>query len=242
MHLNTTAARNEYIIDQSWYETGGVVSQAFVLLIITIMLDAVVFKVFQPEPLIKRTLLARLTYSQAAKNALYDPPKMHLGLLYSQTIKMLSIGIIYGPLFPLFYLFTAIGFGINWLATRYAIRNWWHKPSAVDQTMMDEVRHYMLFLVLISIFINISGAVSAGVRSSDVGLPVMILIPLVWFICEQAPEIESRIIRDRISNNLRSNLESEGKCCHGPFQALSKNGRYLPASFGLLFFQTARRV
>ena len=52
---------------------------------------------------------------------------------YSFALKTMAMGIMYGPLYPPAYLFTALGLAFSYLATRVALRYYYARPESVGQ-------------------------------------------------------------------------------------------------------------
>ena len=127
-----------HLIDQTWFETDGLIQPTFLLLIINWAGD--VTKAINPAPIINRRLIARLTFSQAKLDKVFEPPPFDLGLLYSQAVKSVALGLVFGPLYPIAYLLTAVGLLLCWFCTRVGMRYWFRKPPNVDQEMMMELR------------------------------------------------------------------------------------------------------
>ena len=44
---------------------------------------------------------------------------------------MCSLGLVYGPIYPLGYLYTAAGLLLTKYTTHYGMRHWYRKPAAV---------------------------------------------------------------------------------------------------------------
>ena len=80
-------------VTQAWFESGGVVSQAF-LLIVTNFVFVEGLKVFQIYPLVMRFLVSPFVISQTRKNALWAPPRMLLGDLYAGAVKTVALCLI----------------------------------------------------------------------------------------------------------------------------------------------------
>ena len=127
-----------HLIDQTWFESDGLIQPTFLLLIINWAGD--ITKAVNPTPIINRRLIARLTFSQAKLDKVFEPPPFNLGLLYSQAVKTVALGLIFGPLYPIAYLLTAVGLLLCWFCTRVGMRYWFKKPPNVDQEMMMELR------------------------------------------------------------------------------------------------------
>jgi len=135
---STPEQGNVHVIDQPWYEEGGVVQSAFVLLVLNWATD--IMKAIQPAVLFRRYCITRFAFSQEKLLNVYAPPPFNLGLLYSQTVKTASLGLIFGSIYPMAYAITSAGLLLSWFCTRIGIRLWFQKPPTVDQEMMMELR------------------------------------------------------------------------------------------------------
>ena len=49
---------------------------------------------------------------------------MRIGVLYAETVKLTSLGLIYGCLNPLAYLLTSLALGVSFFCTRIGIATW----------------------------------------------------------------------------------------------------------------------
>ena len=138
-----------HLVDPSWYETGGVVSQGIALIVITYVTD--LLKVFNIAAIVKRYVLGRFVYSDAKLKALWSPPDFAIGLQYSQVTKTVAMGLVFGSIYPPAYLLTTIGLVIMWVCTRSALKYWYHRPVLINQDMMMEMRVRLQHAVLIKV-------------------------------------------------------------------------------------------
>ena len=83
-------------VDQSWYESGGVVNQAMVLVVSNFAVTELL-KIVQWYRLFSRYCLARFALSQQRLNQLWEPPPMLLGELYASTIKTVALCLVCAP-------------------------------------------------------------------------------------------------------------------------------------------------
>ena len=125
------------VIDQSWYEPGGVLAQALGLIIGNYVND--MLKAANVYVLLMRYYYARYAYSQSYLNKLWRPITLHVGVQYSFALKTAAMGVIYGPLYPPAYMLTALGLGFSWVASRIALRYYYKRPESVNQEMMLEM-------------------------------------------------------------------------------------------------------
>jgi len=169
-------------VDQSWYEEGGVLSQAWLLVIINgLSKDAL--KILMLPALVHRYLLSRTVASQAKLNSLWRPPPMHVGELYAATIKTCALGLVYGPLCPYIYLMTCGALLFCYIATRNGIARWYLKPPAVDEGMMTSMRTSlsgvvatMVALQTMAILASTRGELGYGSATAVFGCPIAWLL------------------------------------------------------------------
>ena len=81
-----------YGVDQSWYENRGVVYQALVLILINVLKEFT--KAIPPRTVFSRYVQGQFVYSQAKLDELWQPPKMHTGVLYAETVKLAALGVL----------------------------------------------------------------------------------------------------------------------------------------------------
>ena len=146
-------------MSQDWYEVSGVVGQQWLLLIISVTV-----KEF-PKILPLHVLLVRkLTKakSHAKLRMLYRPPRMYIGELYANTLKICALALITGPLYPICYLWAGAGLVFCNVCTAFGISRWYGKPPAVDEQMMMALRTVLSLLVLCQICISAFAAQSLG--------------------------------------------------------------------------------
>lgn len=67
-------------------------------------------------------------------------PNPHTGELYSNTMKTIALGLIYGPLYPVTFLWTSIAMVVCYSATKYNISHYSMRPPKIDEEMMDHMR------------------------------------------------------------------------------------------------------
>ena len=136
-----------YGMTQGWYEAGGPVEQALLLLITsTAFVEA--SKVLQPKALLQRHVLASPSVppkmyaaSQLRMNHLWAPPPMNIGELLASTLKTISLVLMYAPLYPPFYVVGALALAVSLGANRFAVSRWWGRPPSVGEEMIDRLRN-----------------------------------------------------------------------------------------------------
>jgi hypothetical protein len=72
-------------------------------------------------------------------NRLWEPCKMHIGNLYAALLLMISLCMVYAPLYPPAFLLCALLLFAGFFCTKFAICYWYAKPCAVDDQMMGQV-------------------------------------------------------------------------------------------------------
>ena len=80
---------------------------------------------------------------QVALDEAWTPPEMAIGEFYADAVKTIALGLLYGPLWPPAYAFTAGALLCKYLTTTYGIARWYAKPPAVGEELMT---HALAFL------------------------------------------------------------------------------------------------
>ena len=62
---------------------------------------------------------------------------MPVGRLYADVVKLVSLCLIYGPLFPFAYLLTAMRLVVQFWATLFTITFLYGRPAALTEKLMD---------------------------------------------------------------------------------------------------------
>ena len=70
-------------------------------------------------------------------------------------VKLVSLGLIYGPINPLAYMLTSLGLGCGWICTRIGIARWYRRPMNVDQEMLMTLRTFMGLVMLLSLVVKV---------------------------------------------------------------------------------------
>ena len=140
------------LINQSWYEAGGIVWQIVLIMIGSAATD--VSHCVQPLNLLKRFVLTRFMKSQHKLDALWYPPPMHTGRLYAYLGKSFVIGFIIGPLYPPAYLLSAALLGFTFATSRFAIAFWYERPTLMTGKMMERLHHRLIEMILFALIVK----------------------------------------------------------------------------------------
>ena len=172
---------NGEVIDQSWYERSGVVGQAWLLLMVS-SFGKEFPKIFPVVPIIKRRFM--VARSQAKLNQLWEPARLYIGELYANTLKLVSLALVYGPLCPISYLWAFVGLLVCNVCTTFGVSRWYARPPAVDEGMMMAMRMVVGMLLLVQVVMAAFAADSIGFR----GHPAAFYIgPVLWLLYTVAP-------------------------------------------------------
>ena len=178
-----SASVNSVALDQSWFEKNGACGQAWLLLIISAF-GKDLQKVFPIDTWIRRRFM--VARSQAKLNDLWKPPKLYIGELYANTLKTCSLGLTYGPLYPICYLWVAFALIFCNVCTSYGISRWYARPPAVDEEMMMALR-YMFGAILLGHVVMYGAAAHFGFHENfgaglafRAQLPAFVFAPAAW--------------------------------------------------------------
>ena len=105
------------LIDQTWFEENSIITTAAMLIVCNYITD--LMKVANPFPILMRYGFGRYAMSQTKQNELWKPMPFHTGVQYSLIFKSVSLGLVYGPIWPPAYLLTSIGLALSWICTRF---------------------------------------------------------------------------------------------------------------------------
>ena len=140
-------------ITQAWYESGGVVFQAAILIISTAIVTDFL-KVAPLQELFQRHVLGRYASSQIKLNRLWAPPPMALGSMYAETYRTLVLGMVYAPIYPPAFFLTALALFLTFFCTKFAIAHWYMRPPLVDGQLMKRMRNACVWLLLACVAIT----------------------------------------------------------------------------------------
>ena len=175
-------------IDPTWFEQGGVVAQAFVLMIFNCITD--LSRVFDPSAYLRHHLVFPFeAYSQAKAERIMSPPKFHIGLHYAFASKIFALGLVFGPIFPFAFLITSIGLAFRWLSAKLDLKYKSKRPVSVNHGMLMQLRidlcAFSLFGVLVWCMATASAMATDAAQGTQsllafVGGPIIILF--LWLM------------------------------------------------------------
>ena len=146
---------NGRTMTQAWYEIGGVVSQAALFMLFSDILVTNFMRFVHIPAWFKRQVLGRFASSQIKLNQLWAPPRFPIGVIYAETFRSLAMGLVYAPLYPPAFLFTACALCTSFYSTKFAISRWYMTPPLVDGRMMKRMRNACGALVLVMILVEV---------------------------------------------------------------------------------------
>lgn len=173
-------------LSQGWYETGGAIDQAQ-LLLVTSTASVELSKILQPAVLLRRHVMASpnvpprdYAASQLRMNALWSPPPMRLGELYAQVVKIVALVLLYAPLYPPFFLLGALAVSASLAGNKFALGRWWGRPPHVSVELSERLNLAMDLLFPLYIFTTWWGAsiASNGGYTPAATAPLVVLTAL----------------------------------------------------------------
>ena len=90
---------------------------------------------FRPKSLFNRYIRSHFITSQHKLNKLWKPPRMPVGRLYANVVKDVSLCIVYGPIFPLAYLLTAVRLALSFWTNLFTITYFFGRPVTLTLTL-----------------------------------------------------------------------------------------------------------
>ena len=160
---------------QAWYESGGAVSQAAILMVSSSVFTDL-FRYINVAALFQRHVLGRFAASQIRLNQLWAPPPMPLGAVYAETFRALLLGVVYAPIYPPALLLSAFSLFSAYFSTRFAISRWWMRPPLVSGQLMKRMRSACEWLSLVgALAIGVTGVTALQGRERH----SLVLIPQV---------------------------------------------------------------
>ena len=140
-------------ITQAWYEDGGVVTQAMMLMLASGFTPPLE-QALQPLALFNRHVRSHFAVSQQKLDELWRPPELKSSLLYASLLKTLSLCLIYAPLWPMAYLVTSLLCAFAMLCYRVAISAWYRQPPPLSDLLTRRMEAGLAALLLLHVVIT----------------------------------------------------------------------------------------
>jgi len=175
------------LVQQSWYEAGGVLEGALLYLPLYGLYNSCLL-VLPPEVLWNRYVRAPFAASRGRLNQLWLPHEMPLGELYAKLTMLLAVGLVYAPLDPTFQLVVALCVGVNLAAVRYAIAHWYRRPGTILFSLADRLRAVLAGTLALYILVAYLGELAAidpsQTRAADLTWPLLTTLAVlgVWYL------------------------------------------------------------
>ena len=146
----TSEQRPSVVINQDWFESNGFTGYIFISLIGTSLVSEV-SGMFRPKSLFNRYIRSHFITSQHKLNRLWKPPRMPVGRLYANVVKDVSLCIVYGPIFPLAYLLTAVRLALSFWTNLFTITYFFGRPAALTEKLMNSMTNAFLCMCLMAL-------------------------------------------------------------------------------------------
>jgi len=171
-------------IDQAWYENGGIIDGFVVLCVSNVAVDGILQLVQYPT-LLNRYVFAKFYVSTYKLSQLWLPPVFPVGYLHAVALKTLALCLLYAPLYPLAYPFTAAALIFVYWFTKFALAHWYRRPPTIDGRMLAQLRMGIAANILMHIVVMFFGAVSSAPPDGKAVPVIGALVSLViwWVIC-----------------------------------------------------------
>jgi hypothetical protein len=203
-------------IDERWYEPGGTVDTAAIQLIISSFIEPIVLALDFPNLLLPRLYLARGVVSQLRLNRLWLPPPIDLALIYAMSFKVVTLGLLYGAVWPPAYLLSAVAQWLVYFSTKFSLAHTCGKAPALGTRLANTARHFLPVVLFghIGVFYLAAGAASSAgdhsyVAPCAVSLVLLIVFEVYRFVEEALPEAlrfgdydPTEVFFDRFENNI----------------------------------------
>ena len=176
------------LIDQTWFEENSIITTAAMLIVCNYITD--LMKVANPFPILMRYGFGRYAMSQTKQNELWKPMPFHTGVQYSLIFKSVSLGLVYGPIWPPAYLLTSIGLALSWICTRFGLRHWYRCPANVQGGMMLRMRWRLGNVLGLAVVVQCIAVVAASSPDSLTNRTQMLVLvsgPLALFVYALLP-------------------------------------------------------
>ena len=151
-------------ITPAWYEEGGIASSAMSL-IIAAGVGFCASQAVQPEALWRRHVASRYVLSQPQLDRLWAAPQLLFAETYASIAKSLALCLLYAPLWPPAYGLTAVLLFFAYFCYRVGVRYWYARPPPLNETLFDELRYWLLWLLIGHVLILY--AVRSSARGGD---------------------------------------------------------------------------
>jgi len=138
------------VINQDWFESNGFTGYIFISLIGTSLVSELA-GMFRPKSLFNRYIRSHFITSQHKLNRLWKPPRMPVGRLYANVVKDVSLCIVYGPIFPLAYLLTAVRLALSFWTNLFTITYFFGRPAALTEKMMNSMTNSFFCMCLMAL-------------------------------------------------------------------------------------------
>jgi len=172
-------------VTQAWYEPGGVVQRA-ALLTLTNAVSSSLPYVLQISPLLAR-LLARFTSDPHRLRTLHLPPRMPLGDMYAATVRTVSLGMVYAPLFPPAFLLSAVAMLLSFCATKVGVCYHWARPPNMGEDLLERLCTMLGLVVLLHLAVLAIGGSAAEGSDDGIYAGPVLAAALLWLVYQLAP-------------------------------------------------------
>ena len=123
---------NAIFAPANWY--AAIAPQIFAILVLDSLLGNVL-RLIHPIARFKHWVLATLATRQADINRFMQPPVVLISELYSNSLKMLFVAIIYGTSIPLSYLIYLTGFAVAYWVDKYNLLRVCQRPPKIQRSV-----------------------------------------------------------------------------------------------------------
>merc|ERR1719424_1461193 len=188
------------LVYQAWFDSGGIVTNVFFLLLGSIFSFAV-SQLMPAKALFKRYVLALTADSQHTLNDLWAAPDMDVGENYAKLLKAVSLAIIYAPLFPPLYLLAAAYLLVSFYASKFGIAHWFARPPHMSDGLNQSMRSWLAVTVALSLALK-----RCAMAHASAGIPLMVSA-VAWAVYMLLYEVLAKTIRNEADLD---NLDTDG--------------------------------
>mmetsp|Transcript_13463 Transcript_13463/g.28485 ORF Transcript_13463/g.28485 Transcript_13463/m.28485 type:complete len:349 (+) Transcript_13463:1-1047(+) len=139
----STTTLGKFGIDQSWYEVGGVINGFLTLCVMNVAIDGLL-QVVPIAVLLKRYVFTRFYVSEYKVAELWLPPEFPVAYLHAVSLKTIALCLLYAPLYPPAYLFSAGAMLFIFAFSKFSIAYWYRRPPTISERMLGQLRAAML--------------------------------------------------------------------------------------------------